>query len=392
VKPQLVRDNGVYVQLLKTNPSNPVQNIRVILERDEYNYAQDFHTENFMTFIQQFSTIRFMDLLSANGNPVVEWNDTTLPDQDTQAGQSGISIDLLTKIIKRSGRNAWINIPHQASDDYVTKLANYLQTNLPQNRIIYVEYSNEVWNTFFDQGKYAVAQATNLGLANYHKFYALRSLQIFNIFSSVFGNNSPRLKFVISYQAVSKWVADQILTFSTTINGVTTKLTDLPNLIIAAAPYYDCNNIGSASNTATVATETPAQVLQTCEDQFTSLTNILQIETNVSASYGGIPMAAYESGTSISEQEVIYSGNETPGATTTFIAANRAPGMYDVYKKLLYTYKQNQLIQTAPMNIFSGIGLPSKYGSWGILDYMDQVNENPTHPKFQAIIDFNQGK
>lgn len=34
VNPTTVRDNGVYVQLLKTNPSNPVRNIRVILARD----------------------------------------------------------------------------------------------------------------------------------------------------------------------------------------------------------------------------------------------------------------------------------------------------------------------------------------------------------------------
>ncbi len=45
-----------------------------------------------MTFINQFSTIRFMDLLHTNGNPVKEWNETTRPDQDTQAKPSGISI------------------------------------------------------------------------------------------------------------------------------------------------------------------------------------------------------------------------------------------------------------------------------------------------------------
>lgn len=39
--------------------------------------------------------------------------------------------------------------------------------------------------------------------------------------------------------------------------------------------------------------------------------------------------------------------------------------------------------------LFSSIGLPSKYGSWGVLDYSDQVYENPTHPKFQAILDYN---
>lgn len=166
---------------------------------------------------------------------------------------SGISIELLARIITRTGRNPWINIPHLASDDYVTKLANYLKTNLPQGRTIYIEYSNEVWNTFFAQGQYATAQATALGLANYHKFYAMRSLQIFNIFKTAFGGNS-RLRFVISYQSV-KWVADQILSYSvTTSDGVTTNLKDLQNLILASAPYYDCNNIGSAANTAIVAT------------------------------------------------------------------------------------------------------------------------------------------
>lgn len=167
-----------------------------------------------MTYIKQFSTIRFMDLLHTNGNPVSEWNETTPSDFHTQATEKGISYDLVSKLIRRTGRNAWINVPHKASDDFVTKLANYLKDNIPTKRIIYVEYSNEVWNTFFEQGKYATAQATALGLPNYHKFYAQRSLQIFNIFSSVFGNNSPRLKFVISYQSVSKWVADQILTYT----------------------------------------------------------------------------------------------------------------------------------------------------------------------------------
>jgi hypothetical protein len=63
--------------------------------------------------------------------------------------------------------------------------------------------------------------------------------------------------------------------------------------------------------------------------------------------------------------------------------------MYDVYKNLLYAYKRNNFTKTAPLMLFSSIGLPSKYGSWGLLDYMDQIAENQTHPKFKAIVDFN---
>ncbi len=65
--------------------------------------------------------------------------------------------------------------------------------------------------------------------------------------------------------------------------------------------------------------------------------------------------------------------------------------MYDVYKQLLNRYKNAGFVQNAPLMLFSSIGTPSKYGSWGLLDYLDQVSENPTHPKFQAVKDFNLG-
>jgi hypothetical protein len=54
--------------------------------------------------------------------------------------------------------------------------------------------------------------------------------------------------------------------------------------------------------------------------------------------------------------------------------------MYDVYKALLNRYKANNYTLNAPLMLFSSVGLPSKYGSWGLLDYMDQVAETPTHP------------
>jgi hypothetical protein len=38
VTPSTVRDNGVFVQLLLTNPNNPVRNIRVVLAKNEYIY------------------------------------------------------------------------------------------------------------------------------------------------------------------------------------------------------------------------------------------------------------------------------------------------------------------------------------------------------------------
>jgi hypothetical protein len=70
VTPSTVRDNGVFVKLIETSPSNPVNNIRIVLEGDEYSFSKDLLTENFMKFISAFSTIRFMDLQHTNGNPL----------------------------------------------------------------------------------------------------------------------------------------------------------------------------------------------------------------------------------------------------------------------------------------------------------------------------------
>lgn len=92
--------------------------------------------------MSQFSTIRFMDLLGTNVSPVSAWNQTTKANMDTQAQPTGISYDLLAKMIRRTGTNAWVNVPHLATDDFVTQLATFLRDNIPLKRTIYVEYSN----------------------------------------------------------------------------------------------------------------------------------------------------------------------------------------------------------------------------------------------------------
>ena len=94
-------------------------------------------------------------------------------------------------------------------------------------------------------------------------------MEIFNIFSSVFGAaTSTRLKFVISYQAVSKWVADQIL------NG--TGLVGVAN-VVAGGPYYDCDSIGNTTNTALYATLTAADIIAKCNNSFSTMDSILSI-------------------------------------------------------------------------------------------------------------------
>ena len=84
---------------------------------------------------------------------------------------------------------------------------------MPEHRA-YVEYSNEVWNSQFEQHRYAAKQGLDLGLgarewqAAWH-FYAQRSVEIFKSWEEVFGG-TERIVRVLASQAASASVADEI--------------------------------------------------------------------------------------------------------------------------------------------------------------------------------------
>ena len=121
-----------------------------------------------------------------------------------------------------------------------------------------------MWNSFFAQGKYAIAQAAALGLSNPHVFYGTRCLQIFTIFSTVFGANrtTSQLRFVVSGQAVNVWVMRQAMS----VPG----LAAMAN-IIAIAPYFDCSNIGNSTNSAYYSIGSVDDIISRCDSTLSTM-------------------------------------------------------------------------------------------------------------------------
>jgi hypothetical protein len=84
----------------------------------------------------------------------------------------------------QAGKDLWINVPHQANDDYVTKLAHLLRYGsdgvnpytspqpspvfppLAPGRKVYLEWSNELWNGGFSQSGWLGTQADAAIAAN----------------------------------------------------------------------------------------------------------------------------------------------------------------------------------------------------------------------------------
>jgi hypothetical protein len=117
----------------------------------------------------------------------------------------------------------------------------------------------------------------------------------------VFGANrtASQLRFVISSQAVSTWVINQILSYP----GVAEKTN-----IIAIAPYFDCDSIGNRVNSAYYAIGTVDDIISRCTSTLSSLDSVLSPYSNLTTTRK-FNFSCYEAGTSISEQEPIYSGN-----------------------------------------------------------------------------------
>jgi len=147
------------VVVTRSNPKDHVKNIRMWMPGME-NAESPFHPL-FKKRLEPFSYFRFMDWGRTNNSTQKEWSDRVLPEQMRQTG--GVAWEYMIQLANEMDKDMWICVPHLASDDYVKKLAELLQARLEPERLIYVEYSNEIWNGSFKQTRWLWDQAREEG-------------------------------------------------------------------------------------------------------------------------------------------------------------------------------------------------------------------------------------
>lgn len=172
------------------------------------------------------SVLRFMDWGPVNGSRFTHWRERIPKSADPYAASvplhgadgasdsgEGIAYEWQIDLANRVGADLWINVPHAATDQFVSALAQLIAAQLAPDKKVYVELSNELWNHGFYQHRYAEEQAARAGLpksVTYRDKQVLldpwlswgtyRALQVFTIFERVFGSSSPRLVRVLAGQ------------------------------------------------------------------------------------------------------------------------------------------------------------------------------------------------
>ena len=260
------------------------------------------------------------------------------------------------QLANEAGINPWFNVPVSASTDYVTQLATLIKNNLSTSLCVYIESSNEVWNTaeaYLPQNNWNKSQAAALGLTEQQN-YARRVAELAEIFQSVFGAGSlnTRVRVMICWHA--PWISD----VTSMLNWINTNKGTPKNYIysIASQTYF-----GGAAATGGKGTTryTVDQILNAC------VTNIDSQDSSRNGWLGVANQWQLAGGYYCYEGGPDFGGGSTANLANR-ITANRVARMEEVYE---YNLDEHFFGLGAKLACqFTLCGVYTRYGCWGLTD------------------------
>jgi len=336
-----------------------------------------------------FEAIRYMVFTGSNGSDPdypaqIEWSNRKLPDDAAQVDLPAINKlegacwEHVIDIANRTSTDPWINVPVSASIDYVTQLANMLNEQLNPGLKIYVESSNEVWNSApgFEQTLYNSQQASALGLSDIQN-HARRTIELAEIFESVFGtgslNNQVRIN-LCYHKPMLKWSVVPMLEYIRDQHGT-------PSDYLWALGCQTYFSGGHESG------ESIADILEDCRESITSQID----ETGGVNEAGRRQWIATAAAWNLPGGFVSYEGGPDHGGGSTenignIILAERNVGMYEIMQ---YNLKDAFIDLGASLAMqFTLTSSYSRYGCWGLSDDVSVPHRNY---KMSAIQDLMHG-
>jgi hypothetical protein len=399
----LIQLDFVDTKLTSTSPVNSgIRNFKLIRPGYAANTSKVF-TDAYIAALKSanFSTLRFMGISEINGNITgeafapdnVNLQTWTKRIKTSYASQSRIAalgnLDALSyeyqiQLCNLVNKDLWLNIPIAVDADYITQLATLVKNNLNSNLNVYVEHSNEVWNTRSEFKQYLwnknTAEKEVSAGANYdydkisttNQYYrdfwagrrhAKRTRDIVLAFASVFGQGSinTRVRGVLAGHSADA-AAGQ---FGNMLKYLKENYGDPKNYMytIAGGAYY--NEPGKdVSSVDEILTDMEADIVA-------KKTNRVKYIT-LAKDYGLIGgYSAYEGGPHWKNQNTVNIANR--------IRAIRDPRQADLLKKNLTEY-----FWDLGGNLAMHFGLANSYDRFGPFGLTDDVTRPDRNYLFSA--------
>jgi hypothetical protein len=346
-------------------------------------------TDDFIAALSgiNFSAIRCMVFTGVNGmDPLfpgaTTWGRRKLK---TDAGQNpilaigktdGAAWEYVVELANTVNKDVWINVPISADAPYVHKLAQLFKDSLKANLTIYVESSNEVWNTApgYEQSAYNQAWAKTLGITE-HQNHARRTVSLAMSFDSVFGagalNNRVRVV-LCSHKPMLKWWVQPMLQYVNTTFGPP------KNFIyaIGCQTYFGGGSDSIASASA---------ILDDCHQDIKSQID----ETGGVNEAGRLQWIAAATSWGLAGGFVSYEGGPDHGGGSTSNVGNRITAERDLLMGELLKYNYDTAFLAIGGTLAMQFTLSSsysRYGCWGLTDDISHPDRNYKYGAMKSIV------
>jgi hypothetical protein len=394
------QNGGILLRIASTNPANYIRNIRMTEVSNEASLSTQTFRMGFLDRLQPYKALRYMDWMRTNNSVVVSWGARAKPDDARYSTEKGVPAEVMIELSNTALKAPWFTMPHQATDSYITSFATLTKNLLSPVLPIYVEYSNEAWNSVFSQGAFIEQQgqlewpgSPESGFTKRINWYGKRAAEVCDLWKQAFSNTPSRVICVIASQAANSWTAEEALLCPLWNAGpcVSHGISAL-----AIAPYFgDYIGQEEAQSEVLAWTSQSDGGLATLFAEIESggklaggpnggavLQSLGWIQENklVAESFD-IALLAYEGG-----QHLVGVGSASNNAVLTdlFTSANRDPRLGITYSLYLSGWQSRggELFMH-----FSDISEYSKFGSWGALEGVHHTSS----PKFDALRAYASG-
>ena len=379
---------NIWFNIVYSQAGDYIRNIRIVPAEYDKDDTYPTFTDSYLEGLEPFHVLRFMDWTQTNASVEQNWSDRVSPTYYTQAGDNGVAYEYAIEMCNELEADAWVCVPHMASDEYIREMAELWRDNLDSNLKVYLEYSNEVWNWGFTQTHWVDQNApgsidsyisSDLATLDwYPEKDAYMMARVFRIWSSVFGSNA-RLVRVATGQHAWAGNSERILSYLFDVDGV-----GCDAFSVGGYFYYDEDlhnkwlNLGSNL--------TAEEIYQDMESSMETSAEWTRSSAEVANTYG-VDYLVYEGGQHLNPRD----NSDSWSYIHELWDFQIHPRMYDLYMHNFNVHIEPN-VDCKLFVAYTYLGVrESRWGSWGHLESLDQIEQGNFYnaPKYQALLDAN---